>query len=162
MSQGGRARAGERDSSALTIGQLSAAQAAAVCCTICSSCTRVAAACLRASPFQNLQLEHGQHYGNGLRSRTQTRKHGATVEPDPNGRRVRKLQPRHSTDLRGIVRKPQTWWSQGWTTSASARAPRPARARASAKDAVRVRAAAAHGSVEPPLAGAGGASEGRC
>ena len=81
MSQGGRARAGERDSSALTIGQLSAAQAAAVCCTICSSCTRVAAACLRASPFQNLQLEHGQHYGNGLRSRTQTRKHGATVEP---------------------------------------------------------------------------------
>eukprot|EP00966_Prymnesium_polylepis_P117292 2710374-Prymnesium_polylepis.1 len=58
MLQGGRwrARAGERDSSALTmIGQLSAAQAGAVCCTICSFCTRVAAACPRASPFQNLQ-----------------------------------------------------------------------------------------------------------
>eukprot|EP00966_Prymnesium_polylepis_P232697 5381853-Prymnesium_polylepis.1 len=36
-----RARAGERGSSTLAIGQLSAAQAGAVCCTICSSCTRL-------------------------------------------------------------------------------------------------------------------------
>eukprot|EP00966_Prymnesium_polylepis_P228438 5287021-Prymnesium_polylepis.1 len=42
---------------------------------------------------------------------------GATAEPDPNGRLVRKLQPRYSADLRKIVRKPQITWSQGCTTS---------------------------------------------
>ena len=107
MSQGGRARAGERDSSALTIGQLSAAQADAIWCTICSSCTRVAAVRPRRYSLSRLQLEHEQLFGNGLRSPLDARSAERATEPDPDGRLVRRLQPRRTWDLRRIATKPQ-------------------------------------------------------
>ena len=61
----------------------------------------------RACPFQDLQLEREQLFGNGLRSRTQTRKHGATAEPDLDGRLVRRPESRSSADLRLFATKPQ-------------------------------------------------------
>eukprot|EP00966_Prymnesium_polylepis_P220974 5111545-Prymnesium_polylepis.1 len=68
MLQGGMHKAVERGLSALTIGQLSAAQVGADWWTICSSCTRVAAVCPRRYSPTGLQLQHEQLFGNGLRS----------------------------------------------------------------------------------------------
>ena len=63
-----RTWAGERGSNALTIGEASAAEADVVCCNICSSCTRLADVRPRRCKPTGLQLEHGQLFGNGLRS----------------------------------------------------------------------------------------------
>ena len=102
-----RAQAVERGLSALTIGQLSAAQAGAFCCTICSYCTRLAAVRPRRYSPSGLQLEHEQHSGNGLRSELDTRSAERTTKPDPDGRLVRRLQPRRTWDLYGFATKVQ-------------------------------------------------------
>ena len=101
------AQAGERSSSALTIGQLSAAEADAVCCTICSSCTRVADVRRRVCPFQDLQLEHEQLFGNGLRRDQELSSAEVSTEPDPDGRLVRRPETRRSADLRLFATNPQ-------------------------------------------------------
>jgi hypothetical protein len=93
--------------SALTIGQLSAAQAGAFCCTICSSCTRLAAVRPRRYSPTGLQLEHEQLFGNGLRSDLELSSAEVTTKPDPDGRLVRRLQPRRTWDLSTFATKPQ-------------------------------------------------------
>jgi hypothetical protein len=93
--------------SALTIGQLSAAQAGAFCCTICSSCTRLAAVRPRRYSPTGLQLEHEQLFGNGLRSDLELSSAEVTTKPDPDGRLVRRLQPRRTWDLTTFATKGQ-------------------------------------------------------
>ena len=101
------AHAGERGSNALTIGQLSAAQAGAVCCTSCSTCTRLAAVRPRRCAAAELQLEREQPFGNGLRSDLERSSAEVTTKPDPDGRFVRRPQGRRTADLTTFARKGQ-------------------------------------------------------
>ena len=102
-----RTWAGERGSNALTIGEASAAEADVVCCNICSSCTRLADVRPRRCKPTGLQLEHGQLFGNGLRSDLELSSAEVTTKPDPDGRLLRRPEPRPSADLRRIATKPQ-------------------------------------------------------
>eukprot|EP00966_Prymnesium_polylepis_P290430 6708927-Prymnesium_polylepis.1 len=88
-------------------GQLSAAQAGADWWTICSSCTRVAAVRPRRCTFLQLQLEHGQLSGNGLRRDLELSSAEVSTKADPDGRLVRRLQTRQTADLSLFARKPQ-------------------------------------------------------
>ena len=81
-----RTWAGERGSNALTIGEASAAEVDVVCCSICSSCTRLAAARPRRYSPTGLQLEREQPFGNGLRSALRAGSAERTTKPDPDGR----------------------------------------------------------------------------
>ena len=102
-----RTWAGERGSNALTIGEASAAEADVVCCNICSSCTRLADVRPRRCKPTGLQLEHGQLFGNGLRSDLERSSAEVTTKPDPDGRLVRRLQTRRTWDLTTFATKGQ-------------------------------------------------------
>ena len=85
-----RTRAGERGSSALTIGGLSATAARVNCCTICSCCHRVAASCSRRCAMYQLQLEHELLSRNGLHSDLGLTSAEVTALLDQDGRVVRR------------------------------------------------------------------------
>ena len=101
------AHAGERGSNALTIGELSAAQAGDFCCTMCSPCTRVVAVRPRRCTAAELQLEREQPFGNGLRSALRAGSAERTTKPDPDGRFVRRPQGRRTAALTTFARKGQ-------------------------------------------------------
>ena len=101
------AHAGERGSNALTIGQLSAAQAGAVCCTSCSTCTRLAAVRPRRCTAAELQLEREQPSGNGLRRDLSAAGAEVSTKPDSDGRLVRRPQGRRTADLSKSATKAQ-------------------------------------------------------
>jgi hypothetical protein len=61
----------------------------------------------RACPFQDLQLEHEQHSGNGLHRDLELSSAEVSMEPDPDGRLVRRPETRRSADLTTFATKGQ-------------------------------------------------------
>ena len=88
-------------------GEASAAEVDVVCCSICSSCTRLAAARPRRYSPTGLQLEREQPFGNGLRSALRAGSAERTTKPDPDGRLVRRPQGRRTADLSSFATKAQ-------------------------------------------------------
>ena len=87
--------AGERGSSALTIGAVGAAAAVVIWSSICSCCTRLAGERRRSCPFSDLQLEREQLSRNGLHGPMANRELRGTMEPDLRGRTARSLHSRN-------------------------------------------------------------------